>query len=162
FVLFFFFFQAEDGIRDFHVTWSSDVCSSDLQFFTVQTEGRAVTFEFDIGNGVTAGRIPIPVTGVDSAEDVAAKVARAVRENTNATAINYGDEVVFNGLGIIVTNVDGSGNFTSRMRPVAIFNNVERGPNGMIPVEEYWTRDEVGNSIVTNVGAALPVNSVSD
>src|SRR5690606_40506941 len=26
----FFFFQAEDGIRDFHVTWSSDVCSSDL------------------------------------------------------------------------------------------------------------------------------------
>src|SRR5690606_40311196 len=26
-----FFFQAEDGIRDFHVTWSSDVCSSDLQ-----------------------------------------------------------------------------------------------------------------------------------
>src|SRR5271165_6606427 len=27
---FFFFFQAEDGIRDFHVTGSSDVCSSDL------------------------------------------------------------------------------------------------------------------------------------
>src|SRR5690606_41038298 len=26
----FFFFQAEDGIRDFHVTGSSDVCSSDL------------------------------------------------------------------------------------------------------------------------------------
>jgi len=29
--LFFFFFQAEDGIRDIGVTWSSDVCSSDLQ-----------------------------------------------------------------------------------------------------------------------------------
>src|SRR6266576_2683469 len=26
----FFFFQAEDGIRDLYVTWSSDVCSSDL------------------------------------------------------------------------------------------------------------------------------------
>src|SRR2546430_14200300 len=26
----FFFFQAEDGIRDLTVTWSSDVCSSDL------------------------------------------------------------------------------------------------------------------------------------
>src|SRR5258707_3025609 len=26
----FFFFQAEDGIRDIGVTWSSDVCSSDL------------------------------------------------------------------------------------------------------------------------------------
>ena len=25
-----FFFQAEDGIRDRDVTWSSDVCSSDL------------------------------------------------------------------------------------------------------------------------------------
>src|SRR5437016_10878634 len=30
--LFFFFFQAEDGIRDWSVTWSSDVCSSDLGF----------------------------------------------------------------------------------------------------------------------------------
>src|SRR5207302_11208905 len=30
YIIFFFFFQAEDGIRDFHVTWSSDVCSSDL------------------------------------------------------------------------------------------------------------------------------------
>src|SRR2546427_1962480 len=27
---FFFFFQAEDGIRDFDCDWSSDVCSSDL------------------------------------------------------------------------------------------------------------------------------------
>src|SRR3712207_7761618 len=27
---FFFFFQAEDGIRDIGVDWSSDVCSSDL------------------------------------------------------------------------------------------------------------------------------------
>src|SRR5207237_6304525 len=26
----FFFFQAEDGIRDFKCDWSSDVCSSDL------------------------------------------------------------------------------------------------------------------------------------
>src|SRR2546426_6707589 len=25
-----FFFKAEDGIRDYKVTWSSDVCSSDL------------------------------------------------------------------------------------------------------------------------------------
>src|SRR5205085_7940349 len=29
-ILIFFFFQAEDGIRDLTVTWSSDVCSSDL------------------------------------------------------------------------------------------------------------------------------------
>src|SRR2546422_1110604 len=29
-LIFFFFFQAEDGIRDVAVTWSSDVCSSDL------------------------------------------------------------------------------------------------------------------------------------
>src|SRR2546422_3598593 len=31
-MLFFFFFQAEDGIRDVAVTGSSDVCSSDLFF----------------------------------------------------------------------------------------------------------------------------------
>src|ERR1022692_2590207 len=31
FLLEFFFFQAEDGIRDYKVTWSSDVCSSDLE-----------------------------------------------------------------------------------------------------------------------------------
>src|SRR5205807_3135537 len=30
-VLLLFFFQAEDGIRDYKVTWSSDVCSSDLE-----------------------------------------------------------------------------------------------------------------------------------
>src|SRR2546427_11624180 len=30
-VSFLFFFQAEDGIRDLTVTWSSDVCSSDLE-----------------------------------------------------------------------------------------------------------------------------------
>src|SRR5690242_21147557 len=31
FLLFFFFFQAEDGIRDLTCDWSSDVCSSDLE-----------------------------------------------------------------------------------------------------------------------------------
>src|ERR1039457_7360094 len=31
--LFFFFFQAEDGIRDLQGDWSSDVCSSDLCAF---------------------------------------------------------------------------------------------------------------------------------
>src|SRR2546426_3808640 len=30
--MFFFFFQAEDGIRDYKVTGSSDVCSSDLAY----------------------------------------------------------------------------------------------------------------------------------
>src|SRR5690606_2131195 len=35
--VFFFFFQAEDGIRDFSRDWSSDVCSSDLR----GREGRA-------------------------------------------------------------------------------------------------------------------------
>src|SRR5690606_40464912 len=33
-----FFFAAEDGIRDFHVTWSSDVCSSDLALIS-QSKG---------------------------------------------------------------------------------------------------------------------------
>ncbi len=31
FCFFFFFFQAEDGIRDVPGDWSSDVCSSDLE-----------------------------------------------------------------------------------------------------------------------------------
>src|SRR6056297_4293124 len=30
-VIAFFFFQAEDGIRDLRSDWSSDVCSSDLE-----------------------------------------------------------------------------------------------------------------------------------
>src|SRR3712207_8707283 len=37
FYVFFFFFQAEDGIRDIGVDWSSDVCSSDL--YGLQTGG---------------------------------------------------------------------------------------------------------------------------
>ena len=32
YVYFFFFFQAEDGIRDCGRDWSSDVCSSDLAY----------------------------------------------------------------------------------------------------------------------------------
>src|SRR5437762_5329267 len=36
---FFFFFQAEDGIRDYIGDWSSDVCSSDL---TPRIGGRGV------------------------------------------------------------------------------------------------------------------------
>src|SRR5258706_4911911 len=34
---FFFFFQAEDGIRDWSVTGSSDVCSSDLHTSELQS-----------------------------------------------------------------------------------------------------------------------------
>jgi len=37
--LFFFFFQAEDGIRDWR-DWSSDVCSSDLQENTYIKEAK--------------------------------------------------------------------------------------------------------------------------
>src|SRR3712207_7042639 len=33
--IFFFFFKAEDGIRDIGGDWSSDVCSSDLETITV-------------------------------------------------------------------------------------------------------------------------------
>src|SRR5205807_3530367 len=36
-----FFFQAEDGIRDYKVTWSSDVCSSDLIAGEAYFEGVA-------------------------------------------------------------------------------------------------------------------------
>src|SRR3712207_8544697 len=39
FVLLIFFFQAEDGIRDIGVTWSSDVCSSDLFNLQVSKSG---------------------------------------------------------------------------------------------------------------------------
>src|SRR6266496_420722 len=38
---FFFFFQAEDGIRDLYVTGGSDVCSSDLVVPPVQPPGPA-------------------------------------------------------------------------------------------------------------------------
>ena len=34
-LIFFFFFQAEDGIRDHCVTGSSDVCSSDLTNYII-------------------------------------------------------------------------------------------------------------------------------
>ncbi len=38
--LLFFFFQAEDGIRDVPGDWSSDVCSSDLPFGVVDVAGK--------------------------------------------------------------------------------------------------------------------------
>src|SRR2546428_7568540 len=39
---FFFFFQAEDGIRDPDRDWSSDVCSSDLAFIALLRPGNHV------------------------------------------------------------------------------------------------------------------------
>ncbi len=39
---FFFFFQAEDGIRDQGLDWSSDVCSSDLFAFPIGDDGAFV------------------------------------------------------------------------------------------------------------------------
>src|SRR6266576_1698298 len=40
-ILFLFFFQAEDGIRDLYVTGVSDVCSSDLRRrFLARVRGR--------------------------------------------------------------------------------------------------------------------------
>src|SRR2546430_6392517 len=41
-----FFFQAEDGIRDLTVDWSSDVCSSDLWFLFQLVELLAAEREF--------------------------------------------------------------------------------------------------------------------
>src|SRR6266511_5693964 len=41
----FFFFQAEDGIRDFHVTWSSDVCSSDLSERSIGSQNSIRHFD---------------------------------------------------------------------------------------------------------------------
>src|SRR2546430_8892662 len=54
----FFFFQAEDGIRDLTVTWSSDVCSSDL--------AHAVVFDIPAGIDIAIEKqTHITVTGVD-------------------------------------------------------------------------------------------------
>src|SRR5207302_3942230 len=39
----FFFFQAEDGIRDFSRDWSSDVCSSDLAVLEEQMAAHLAT-----------------------------------------------------------------------------------------------------------------------
>src|SRR5258708_34522769 len=55
----FFFFQAEDGIRDDLVTWSSDVCSSDLSV----TDG-ATEYSSRLASGARSRRwisaVPLP------------------------------------------------------------------------------------------------------
>src|SRR5210317_1931354 len=47
----FFFFQAEDGIRDSECDWSSDVCSSDLK--------QKTAYEFLNVTGVQTCALPI-------------------------------------------------------------------------------------------------------
>src|SRR3989449_4419713 len=75
----FFFFQAEDGIRDVAVNWSSDVCSSDLKANSRgaalnPTDARFAGRGFEGGYaieyvravrrvGKAAGRIPVVTTG---------------------------------------------------------------------------------------------------
>src|SRR3712207_5477751 len=63
FLLFFFFFQAEDGIRDIGVTGSSDVCSSDLHP-TVNT-GSAKVLNLSATRGMAANSWHTDVTFVD-------------------------------------------------------------------------------------------------
>src|SRR5690242_21399728 len=55
FVLFFFFFQAEDGIRDLTCDWSSDVCSSDLRFSPTCAPAPGAGSSRGAGRGVYPG-----------------------------------------------------------------------------------------------------------
>src|SRR5258706_9372805 len=57
--VFFFFFQAEDGIRDLVSDWSSDVCSSDLEFHLNVADLRRRLPEFAIGNPSAALNNPV-------------------------------------------------------------------------------------------------------
>src|SRR5690606_40997546 len=64
-----FFFQAEDGIRDFSRDWSSDVCSSDLVerrvvdgARSVGMTGRQVLFKAEVPLG-----LPLLIGGLRSA-----------------------------------------------------------------------------------------------
>src|SRR5256886_4557708 len=47
-----FFFQAEDGIRDLTVTWSSDVCSSDLDLYRQTHAAAYLELARAIGNNI--------------------------------------------------------------------------------------------------------------
>src|SRR5438876_7845592 len=55
---YFFFFQAEDGIRDGRVTWSSDVCSSDLPSFASDPESADLSPV--IHKGILRWCAPVP------------------------------------------------------------------------------------------------------
>ena len=75
-----FFFQAEDGIRDYKVDWSSDVCSSDLKetlkrdlgLDNATTDSQLVSLiasdEFDGGEPFTPVIDPIDIEGMQPFE----------------------------------------------------------------------------------------------
>src|SRR5690606_39303078 len=56
FLFLFFFFQAEDGIRDFHVTGVSDVCSSDLTTLFISL--RSMFHTFSMGKSLSSQKAP--------------------------------------------------------------------------------------------------------
>src|SRR5437016_10615002 len=89
--LFFFFFQAEDGIRDWSVTWSSDVCSSDLLGATLgsrlsrlrQLAAEAAAVDALVGRrpaGVAQSRPPSPRRGSRAGDRPRRPPARARSE----------------------------------------------------------------------------------
>src|SRR5438876_1578337 len=62
---YFFFFQAEDGIRDGRVTWSSDVCSSDLRKDVRALLGKKLTAASEKHLREKRIRLPYSVTAGD-------------------------------------------------------------------------------------------------
>src|SRR5438067_6070027 len=76
-----FFFQAEDGIRDFHV-WSSDVCSSDL--IDPESLGRGLD-RLLVARGEGAQGMLHPVAELPG--DFLGNVNRVLRDEIDADAL---------------------------------------------------------------------------
>src|SRR3989475_4799841 len=79
----FFFFQAEDGIRDFDCDWSSDVCSSDLPLLIYMRSRMGSTFPH-------VALVDERPTGYHGKEHIV--VIRAM--STDSTYINFSIDVV--------------------------------------------------------------------
>src|SRR5258706_10979819 len=58
--VFFFFFQAEDGIRDWSVTGGSDVCSSDLRLHQIRAAVGDVREPREVRKGTGRKEKPLP------------------------------------------------------------------------------------------------------
>src|SRR2546426_2923140 len=111
-LLFYFFFQAEDGIRDYKVTGSSDVCSSDLIYggtkwkdvvTSQELEEKAVRFHYRDGSRTTPELFPLgDLNGDDKADYAICKAVIPEGENAEFAVVfdplGVGSDVAFEDL----------------------------------------------------------------
>ncbi|MGQ9504528.1 MAG: GEVED domain-containing protein [Thermogutta sp.] len=106
-------------VDDFRIQVPGASPQLDGQYFAIFDGRTRVVFEFDAGDGVSAGRIAVPFTLSSTATQIAAELANSINQaitlrNLDVSATSDGDIVTLHQRGAKLV-VEGLGNFEARI-----------------------------------------------